>query len=159
MEGHIFLDPNLPELAPSARASVFSHVSQVSCAAFAHYWVDPCSLDRFCLPPVPSPSLPFPRPSPACPLPAAAARPPLLARPLLLTCADLPQLAPQTLAQLHSLDPSALGLSDFGSPRDYCARQLKRWAAQYRDSGAAPCWLVGLLTCLGWSVLVRFVRV
>jgi acyl-CoA dehydrogenase len=29
-----------------------------------------------------------------------------------------------TLADLHSLDPAALGLGDFGQPQDYCRRQV-----------------------------------
>lgn len=37
------------------------------------------------------------------------------------------------IAQLHSLDPSAVGLSDFARPGDYYAKQLARWTRQYRD--------------------------
>src|ERR1041384_5584407 len=54
----------------------------------------------------------------------------------------LPDLAPrerfaiydalnETLAQLHALDPAALGLSDFGRPGNYFARQIARWTKQY----------------------------
>ena len=32
----------------------------------------------------------------------------------------------ETIAQLHSLDPSALGLADFGKPQGYVARQIRR---------------------------------
>ncbi|TFH71607.1 phosphotransferase family protein [Gammaproteobacteria bacterium LSUCC0112] len=39
-----------------------------------------------------------------------------------------------TLAQLHSVDYQALGLSDFGKPGNYYARQLSRWSAQYQAS-------------------------
>ncbi|HET7412485.1 MAG TPA: phosphotransferase family protein [Pararhizobium sp.] len=39
-----------------------------------------------------------------------------------------------TLAALHSLDPAAVGLSDFGKPGNYFVRQLKRWSEQYRAS-------------------------
>ena len=39
-----------------------------------------------------------------------------------------------TIAQLHGLDPSALGLGDFGRPQGYVARQIKRWSEQYRAS-------------------------
>ena len=38
------------------------------------------------------------------------------------------------LAQLHSLDLAAAGLTDFGKPGDYFARQYKRWSEQYRLS-------------------------
>ena len=37
-----------------------------------------------------------------------------------------------TLAELHSHDPAALGLSDYGRSERYFERQLHRWAAQYR---------------------------
>ena len=36
-----------------------------------------------------------------------------------------------TLAQLHPLDYTALGLADFGRPGNYFARQVSRWTAQY----------------------------
>lgn len=39
-----------------------------------------------------------------------------------------------TLAKLHSVDYQALGLSDFGKPGNYYARQLSRWSAQYQAS-------------------------
>ncbi|NNU80604.1 phosphotransferase family protein [Halovulum dunhuangense] len=42
------------------------------------------------------------------------------------------------LAALHALDPDAIGLSDFGRPGDYFARQLSRWTAQYRASQTEP---------------------
>jgi aminoglycoside phosphotransferase (APT) family kinase protein len=35
------------------------------------------------------------------------------------------------LAELHSLNPEELGLSDFGRPGNYFARQLDRWTKQY----------------------------
>ena len=38
----------------------------------------------------------------------------------------------RVLAELHALDPKALGLSDFGRPGNYCERQIRRWAKQYR---------------------------
>lgn len=40
----------------------------------------------------------------------------------------------RVLAALHSVDVDAVGLTDFGRPGDYFARQLKRWTAQYRAS-------------------------
>ena len=64
---------------------------------------------------------------------------------------SLPDLAPAqraahyeaiigTLAALHSLDPAAVGLGDFGKPGNYFARQLHRWTEQYRasETGAIP---------------------
>jgi aminoglycoside phosphotransferase (APT) family kinase protein len=40
----------------------------------------------------------------------------------------------QTLAQLHSYDPAAIGLADFGRGENYVARQVERWSKQYRAS-------------------------
>jgi aminoglycoside phosphotransferase (APT) family kinase protein len=37
-----------------------------------------------------------------------------------------------TLAKLHSIDPAAAGLGDFGRPGNYFARQVERWTKQYR---------------------------
>jgi aminoglycoside phosphotransferase (APT) family kinase protein len=39
-----------------------------------------------------------------------------------------------TLARLHLFDPAELGLSDFGRPEGYVARQIARWSKQYRAS-------------------------
>jgi aminoglycoside phosphotransferase (APT) family kinase protein len=39
-----------------------------------------------------------------------------------------------TLARLHSFDPAAVGLSDFGRGENYVARQVDRWSKQYRAS-------------------------
>jgi aminoglycoside phosphotransferase (APT) family kinase protein len=39
-----------------------------------------------------------------------------------------------TLARLHSFDPAALGLTDFGRGENYVARQVERWSRQYRAS-------------------------
>jgi len=39
-----------------------------------------------------------------------------------------------TLARLHAIDPVALGLSDFGRPGNYLARQVARWSRQYEAS-------------------------
>jgi len=39
-----------------------------------------------------------------------------------------------TLADLHTIDPEAAGLSDFGRPGNYFERQVMRWTRQYRDS-------------------------
>jgi len=38
------------------------------------------------------------------------------------------------LAKLHAIDVAAVGLSDFGRPGSYFARQLQRWTEQYRAS-------------------------
>ena len=37
-----------------------------------------------------------------------------------------------TLARLHSYDPAAIGLSDYGRGENYVARQVDRWSKQYR---------------------------
>lgn len=58
---------------------------------------------------------------------------------------DLPDCSPtersaiyenanHTIAQLHSLDVSAVGLDDFGKPGNYFARQISRWSKQYLAS-------------------------
>src|SRR5262249_7939806 len=39
-----------------------------------------------------------------------------------------------TLARLHTFDPAALGLADFGRGENYVARQVERWSKQYRAS-------------------------
>ena len=39
-----------------------------------------------------------------------------------------------TIAQLHSVNVDEVGLSDFGKPGNYFARQTDRWAKQYRAS-------------------------
>jgi len=38
------------------------------------------------------------------------------------------------LADLHSIDPVAADLGDFGKPGNYFERQVARWTRQYRDS-------------------------
>jgi aminoglycoside phosphotransferase (APT) family kinase protein len=38
------------------------------------------------------------------------------------------------LARLHSFDPTAIGLADFGRGEAYVARQIARWTDQYRAS-------------------------
>ncbi|HEY8384337.1 MAG TPA: phosphotransferase family protein [Microvirga sp.] len=40
----------------------------------------------------------------------------------------------ETLARLHSYDPEAIGLGDYGKPGNYFARQIDRWTKQYRAS-------------------------
>jgi aminoglycoside phosphotransferase (APT) family kinase protein len=39
-----------------------------------------------------------------------------------------------TMAQLHNVDPAAVGLGDFGRGENYVARQVERWSQQYRAS-------------------------
>lgn len=39
-----------------------------------------------------------------------------------------------TMADLHTKDPVAIGLGEFGKPDDYCARQIGRWTKQYKLS-------------------------
>lgn len=39
-----------------------------------------------------------------------------------------------TLAALHSLDPVAIGLGDYGKPGNYFERQVSRWSSQYKAS-------------------------
>lgn len=62
---------------------------------------------------------------------------------------SLPEVAPdarremyrsaaRTLAALHAIDPQSVGLSDFGRPGDYFARQISRWYRQWELSAAAP---------------------
>lgn len=42
------------------------------------------------------------------------------------------------LADLHRIDPEAAGLSDYGKPGAYFARQVDRWSRQYRASETDP---------------------
>ena len=43
-----------------------------------------------------------------------------------------------TIATIHSLDPNALGLADFGRSGDYLQRQIARWTRQYRSAETEP---------------------
>jgi aminoglycoside phosphotransferase (APT) family kinase protein len=46
-----------------------------------------------------------------------------------------------TIAQLHSLDPEAIGLGDYGKPGNYFERQIGRWSKQYLgdvEAGRVP---------------------
>jgi aminoglycoside phosphotransferase (APT) family kinase protein len=40
----------------------------------------------------------------------------------------------ETIARLHSYDPAAIGLGDFGRGENYVVRQIDRWSKQYRAS-------------------------
>jgi aminoglycoside phosphotransferase (APT) family kinase protein len=42
------------------------------------------------------------------------------------------------IAKLHTLDPAAVGLADFGRPGNFVERQIARWSRQYRASETAP---------------------
>jgi aminoglycoside phosphotransferase (APT) family kinase protein len=42
------------------------------------------------------------------------------------------------MARLHQVDPTAVGLTDFGKPGNYFARQIARWSKQYRASETKP---------------------
>jgi aminoglycoside phosphotransferase (APT) family kinase protein len=43
-----------------------------------------------------------------------------------------------TLAELHAVDPNAVGLPDFGRPDGFLARQVRRWAGQLDRSRSRP---------------------
>lgn len=43
----------------------------------------------------------------------------------------------QTLAALHSIDPLAVGLDDYGKSGNYFSRQISRWTSQYLADEAA----------------------
>ncbi|MGE3306163.1 MAG: phosphotransferase family protein [Rhizobiaceae bacterium] len=43
-----------------------------------------------------------------------------------------------TIAKIHSADPVAIGLADFGRPGNYAERQVARWTKQYRASETTP---------------------
>jgi len=43
-----------------------------------------------------------------------------------------------TLARLHTFDPAAIGLADYGRGENYVARQVERWSKQYRASETEP---------------------
>jgi aminoglycoside phosphotransferase (APT) family kinase protein len=62
---------------------------------------------------------------------------------------DLPALAPaeraaiydgmnEALARLHGVEPSSVGLGDYGKPGNYFARQIARWSKQYVASETQP---------------------
>ncbi len=43
-----------------------------------------------------------------------------------------------TIAALHRLRPTEIGLADYGKPGAYCERQIARWSKQYRLSETGP---------------------
>lgn len=44
----------------------------------------------------------------------------------------------RTLAALHDIEPSSVGLGDWGRPDGYLERQLRRWLTQWESSATAP---------------------
>lgn len=44
----------------------------------------------------------------------------------------------ETLAKLHSFDPAALGLGDFGRPGDWYRRQFRRWSRNFAETQTQP---------------------
>ncbi len=51
---------------------------------------------------------------------------------------DLAYAMIDTLRDLHAVDPSTVGLGDFGRPEGYLARQVRRWAGQLDASRSRP---------------------
>lgn len=43
----------------------------------------------------------------------------------------------RTIARLHMVDPTVVGLADYGRPENYVARQIERWGRQYREDAEA----------------------
>jgi len=43
----------------------------------------------------------------------------------------------ETIASLHTLDPAAVGLADYGRSSGYFTRQIARWSRQYQDDALA----------------------
>jgi aminoglycoside phosphotransferase (APT) family kinase protein len=52
------------------------------------------------------------------------------------------------LAKLHAIDIDAAGLSDFGKPGNYFARQWQRWSEQYRASETYE--IADMNAVIGW---------
>jgi aminoglycoside phosphotransferase (APT) family kinase protein len=44
----------------------------------------------------------------------------------------------RVIAALHCVDPAAVGLTDYGKPGNYFARQIDRWSRQYKASETDP---------------------
>jgi aminoglycoside phosphotransferase (APT) family kinase protein len=44
----------------------------------------------------------------------------------------------ETIARIHSLDPTAIGLADYGRHGGHVERQVARWSKQYRASETVP---------------------
>jgi aminoglycoside phosphotransferase (APT) family kinase protein len=54
----------------------------------------------------------------------------------------------ETLAMIHGVDWKAAGLSDFGKPGNYMARQVSRWSRQYEAAKTEP--LAGMDLLISW---------
>ncbi|MFO1324815.1 MAG: phosphotransferase family protein [Burkholderiales bacterium] len=52
--------------------------------------------------------------------------------------ADLYDAMNRTIAQLHTIDPAAIGLADYGAQGSYLERQVRRWTKQYLASATEP---------------------
>ena len=48
------------------------------------------------------------------------------------------ELLMDTLAELHEIDPAAVGLGDFGRPEGFLSRQVRRWHQQWTASQTRP---------------------
>lgn len=44
----------------------------------------------------------------------------------------------EKLAELHTLEPAAVGLGDYGRPAGYCSRQIRRWGEQWARTSTRP---------------------
>ena len=53
------------------------------------------------------------------------------------------------IAQLHSYDPQAVGLGDYGRPGNYFERQIARWSRQYLDDADAG-HFAEMDQCIAW---------
>lgn len=42
----------------------------------------------------------------------------------------------RTMAAMHSIDPAAIGLGDYGRPGNYFARQVSRWGRQWQEAAS-----------------------
>ncbi|WP_433348627.1 phosphotransferase family protein [Micromonospora sp. CA-111912] len=51
---------------------------------------------------------------------------------------DLATAMMDTLAALHTVEPAAVGLADFGRPEGFLGRQVRRWAGQLDQSRSRP---------------------
>jgi len=52
--------------------------------------------------------------------------------------ADIYDAILRAMAALHTIDPAAVGLADYGRPGNYFQRQISRWSDQYRASETRP---------------------
>lgn len=59
----------------------------------------------------------------------------------------------ETLADLHAVDPAAVGLENYGRPAHFSARQVSRWKAQYlasTEEGSGNARLPSVLRLAEW---------